>query len=197
MERYFDAFLYLANCGTHVLKLGLPLALLDPMTAEEYCCGDSAFVRAKAGRVILSFVSDDEGEEDDWAEGESHLSSMISVRAELARGDLGRYTWAGSFARRMASSTTKMLSRLCHPGLVSSVRLWQAWQSFCASIPISSTRRPRRARRSPIWSRSLRRFGHGSRSCPSAEKDDLLARLMASNDGILGRRARPAHEARA
>jgi len=87
MERYFDAFLYLANWGTHILKLRLPFQLLDPATAKEYCGGDSAFVREKAGKVVVSFVSEDE-EGGDWVEGEGHLSSMISVRAELARGDL-------------------------------------------------------------------------------------------------------------
>ncbi len=29
MEKYFDAFLYLANWGTHVVKLRLPTRLLD------------------------------------------------------------------------------------------------------------------------------------------------------------------------
>jgi hypothetical protein len=87
MEKYFDAFLYLANWGTHVFKLRLPSRLLDPATAKEYCGGDSASVRERAGKVILSFVSEDE-EGGDWVEGEGHLSSMISVRAELARGDL-------------------------------------------------------------------------------------------------------------
>lgn len=87
MEKYFDAFLYLANWGTHVLKLRLPSRLLDPATAKEYCGGDSAFIREKAGKVVVSFVSEDE-EGGDWVEGEGHLSSMISVRAELARGDL-------------------------------------------------------------------------------------------------------------
>jgi hypothetical protein len=85
MESYFDAFLYLANWGTHILKLRLPFQLLDPATAKEYCGGDSAFVREKAGKVVVSFVSEDE-EGGDWVEG--HLSSMISVRTELARGDL-------------------------------------------------------------------------------------------------------------
>ena len=33
MEKYFDAFLYLANWGTHVLKLRLPGRLLDATTA--------------------------------------------------------------------------------------------------------------------------------------------------------------------
>jgi hypothetical protein len=87
MEKYFDAYLYLANWGTHVLKLRLPSRLLDAATAKAYCGGDGAFVRDKAGKVILSFISQDE-EGGDWVEGEGHLSSMISVRAELARGDL-------------------------------------------------------------------------------------------------------------
>ena len=87
MEKYFDAFLYLANWGTHVLKLGLPSRLLDSKTANEYCAGESAFLHEKGGKVILSFASEDE-EGGEWVEGEGLLSSLISVRAELARGDL-------------------------------------------------------------------------------------------------------------
>ena len=87
MEKYFDAFLYLANWGTHVLKLRLPSRLINPSTAGEYCGCESAFVREKDGKLILSFVSDDE-EGGEWVEGEGEFSSLISVRAELARGDL-------------------------------------------------------------------------------------------------------------
>ena len=87
VEKYFDAFLFLANWGTRVLKLRLPSRLLDPAIAMEYCGCDSAFVREKAGKVVISFASEDE-EGDDLVEGEGRLSSMISVRAELARGDL-------------------------------------------------------------------------------------------------------------
>ena len=87
MEKYFDAFLYLANWGTHLLKLSLPSRLLDPAIAKEYCSGDRAFIREKAGKVILTYVSEDE-EGSEWDEGEGQLSSMISARAELARGDL-------------------------------------------------------------------------------------------------------------
>ncbi len=100
MEKYFDAFLYLANWGTHVLKLRLPSRLLDPATAKEYCGGDSAFIREKAGKVVVSFVSEDE-EGGDWVEGEGHLSSIISVRAELARGDL-RALYLGWLLRAQA-----------------------------------------------------------------------------------------------
>jgi hypothetical protein len=85
MERYFDAFLYLANWGTRVLKLRLPARLLSLETAWEYCVGESASAWEKEGNVILSFASE-EGESD-WEEGAGRLSSMIPVRAELARGD--------------------------------------------------------------------------------------------------------------
>jgi len=47
MEKYFDAFLYLANWGTRVLKLRLPSRLLESRTAKRYCGGGSAFVREK------------------------------------------------------------------------------------------------------------------------------------------------------
>lgn len=87
MEKYFDAFVHLTNWGTRVLKLRLPCRVLDPSIAEEYCGGDRTFVREKAGKVVISFVSEDE-EGGDWVEGEGHLASMISARAELARGDL-------------------------------------------------------------------------------------------------------------
>ncbi len=87
MEKYFDAFLYLANWGTHVLKLRLPSRLLDPTTAGKYCGGGGASVSENAGKVIVTYVSDDE-EDGDWDDGEGRLSSMIFLRAELARADL-------------------------------------------------------------------------------------------------------------
>jgi hypothetical protein len=87
MEKYFDVFLYLANWGTRVFKLGVPSRLLDLETAHLYCPGGQAFAREKSGKVILTFISDDEGG-GEWVEGEGWLSSLISLRAELARGDL-------------------------------------------------------------------------------------------------------------
>lgn len=61
VEKYFDAFLYLANWGTHIFKVRLPSRLLDLKTARLYCSGEGAFAHEKNGRVILTFVSEDEG----------------------------------------------------------------------------------------------------------------------------------------
>ncbi len=86
MERYFDAFLYLANWGTRRLMIRLPRGLLDLGVAERYCTGDAASVWAAGGHVILSLSSEDEDEY--WEEGEGRLASIALVRSELAAGEL-------------------------------------------------------------------------------------------------------------
>ncbi|MGH8564247.1 MAG: hypothetical protein ACREXW_09205 [Gammaproteobacteria bacterium] len=51
MDKYFDAFLYLANWGTHELMLRLPRGALDLETARRYLMGDAASARAKGDAV--------------------------------------------------------------------------------------------------------------------------------------------------
>ena len=88
MERYFDAFLYFANWGTHELMLRLPRRVLEPATARRYCCGQAASARVKGEHVILEFLSEEEGS--DWFEEDEDgsLSSLVALRAEIASGDL-------------------------------------------------------------------------------------------------------------
>jgi len=52
VERYFDAFLYLANWGTHELILRLPARLVDPGTAQRYCSGDAVSAWHTGDHVI-------------------------------------------------------------------------------------------------------------------------------------------------
>ncbi len=87
MEKYFDAFLYLANWGTRIFKLRLPVKLLSAKTARLYAIGEHAAARVRNGNVILSFYSENEDGEDS-VESDGWLASLISLRAELARGDL-------------------------------------------------------------------------------------------------------------
>jgi hypothetical protein len=61
MEKYFDAFLYVANWGTGVFKLRLPARVLDAETARLYCAGHCASAREKNQQTIVTFVSEDEG----------------------------------------------------------------------------------------------------------------------------------------
>lgn len=89
MERYYDAHLYFANWGTHILMVRLPEALLDLATAQRYCDTDACSAHAAAGNVILTLRSEDEDGEEDWEDGgPGPLAALIGVRAELAGGDL-------------------------------------------------------------------------------------------------------------
>ncbi|MER5336793.1 hypothetical protein [Micromonospora sp. NPDC002717] len=86
MQRYFDAFLYLANWGTHRIALRLPIAALDPGTAAEYCVGESACSWATRTHVILDLQSEDE-DGDEVYEGGGYLAAILPARAGLAAGD--------------------------------------------------------------------------------------------------------------
>lgn len=88
MEKYFDAFLYLANWGTHELCFRLPRRVLDLETAKQYCCGEAASARLEGEFVILEFLSQEEdGGDGGWDDGNGWLSSLIPLRADLAAGD--------------------------------------------------------------------------------------------------------------
>src|SRR2546423_11381245 len=75
MEKYFDAFVYVATWGTHELMLRLPRRLLDPEVARRYCVDDGAQARTTGDLVILQFRSEeedafDEDEQDGYVEGD-------------------------------------------------------------------------------------------------------------------------------
>src|SRR5262245_56237778 len=60
MEEYFDAFVHLANWGTHWFMLRIPCDLIDTETLSEYCADDYLSFDTKGKNLVLSFRSDDE-----------------------------------------------------------------------------------------------------------------------------------------
>jgi hypothetical protein len=86
VERYFDAFLYLANWGTRELILRFPARLIDLDTAKRYCVGDSVSAWRQGDQVIVAAVSEDEEGDFEWG-GEGVLASILPVRAEALAGD--------------------------------------------------------------------------------------------------------------
>jgi hypothetical protein len=87
MERYFDAFLYLANWGTRELMLRLPRQALDTAAAGRYCRGDVASVEESGEFVILQLTSHQDGGDEWFEQGPGYLASILPVRAEIASGD--------------------------------------------------------------------------------------------------------------
>ena len=181
MEKYFDAFLYLANWGTHVLKLRLPARLLDLKTAQEYCVGDSASAWGSRGNVILSFTCQNEDGED-WIEGDGRLAPLVPVRAELARGDM-RVLYLGWLLcvqngelededleppvppglGQLSASLGSFVEFLC----IDEDLLQAAAQASAATEDVQPSRDEVHA-----WVARL----------PTAEKDDLLTRFIVAED---------------
>lgn len=87
MERYFDAFCYLANWGTRRLMFRLPRALLDADVARRYCHTDAASVIETSDHVIISLHLDRDPD-DYWVEADDRLGPMVQARSDLAVGDL-------------------------------------------------------------------------------------------------------------
>jgi len=85
MEKYFDAFLYVANWGTHWFMLRIPLKFTNFELIKKYCYGENATVYKKGENLIFEFIS--ETDDHEWEEGEGRLSTLISLRSDLIRGD--------------------------------------------------------------------------------------------------------------
>lgn len=85
VAKYYDAFLYVANWGTHWFMLKVPGNLVDVDLVRQYCPGESARIHEKGEHIIFEFTS--QTEDYDWEEGEGWLSSLISLRADILHGD--------------------------------------------------------------------------------------------------------------
>jgi hypothetical protein len=86
LEKYFDAFVYIANWGTREFHLRLPQELVDAKQIKAMLPGKSAQVRSSGKFVTLSFKSEVEPD-DDWDDGTGWMGSLISLRGDLLRRD--------------------------------------------------------------------------------------------------------------
>jgi len=186
MEKYFDAFLYLANWGTHILKLRLPERLLDADTAGLYCAGEHAWVREKNGKVILTLQSEDE-EGGEWIEGEGQLASLISVRAELACGDRRALYLGWLLCAQSGDLDDEEVEPPVPAGLSQLSASLESVVEFLRVdtnlLQVAATASPPLADREPRPAEIRQWLAR----LPAAKKDDLLVRLIAENDGVLVR----------
>ncbi|MBM4321898.1 MAG: hypothetical protein FJ125_18670, partial [Deltaproteobacteria bacterium] len=184
MERYFDAHLYLANWGTRVLKLRLPSRVLDLPEAQPYCPGAPASVRVKDGKVILSWTSEDE-DDGEWVEGEGWLSSLISVRAELARGDLRALYLGWLLAAQGGELDDEDEEPPVPPGLGQLTASLDGFVEFLRIdedlLAVAAESSPPLEERTP----NLPEIRQWVAALPAGEKDDLLARLIGGEDSAL------------
>ena len=87
LEKYFDAFLYVANWGTRRFCLRLPKAWIDYRKVASMLPSDTVWMRQTGKHVIIGFEVS-ELEVDDLDDGTGWMGSLVSLRSDLLRGDL-------------------------------------------------------------------------------------------------------------
>lgn len=118
MERYFDAFLYVANWGSHRLMLRLPKSLFAVETVKRYTDADTLSAAVRGDSLILDFSSEDEdgGEWVDDEEAEGWLPALLPLRSDLVAGDL-RALYLAWLAGAAAGFLDDAIEPLVPPGL--------------------------------------------------------------------------------
>jgi len=185
MERYFDAFLYVANWGTHVLMLRLPKRTLDLETLRRYLVGRSASARVKGDHVILELCADDD-ENDDWDDdGTGWLPSLIPLRADLAGGDLRTLYLAWLLCVQNDEVPADSLEPPIPPGLAKLTAPLKALADFLridGDLIAAVSEGSDDPSRDETSIRELRRW---TAALPEAEKTELLVRVLAGEASLL------------
>jgi hypothetical protein len=120
VERSFDAFLYLANWGTHRLMFRLPTEVLGATTgAGQYLLGDCSTAWTVDEFVVIDLSAEDEDGEynEEWLDGSGLLASIVPVRAELMAGDFRLLYLAWLLAVQHHEVDEDSLEPLVPPGL--------------------------------------------------------------------------------
>jgi hypothetical protein len=86
LEKYFDAFVYVANWGTHEFCIRLPQGSVDYKLLHAMAPGKSLRVRKTATFVIVEFGFESEWDGED--DGTGWMASLMPLRSDLLRGDL-------------------------------------------------------------------------------------------------------------
>ena len=85
LEKYFDAFVYVANWGTHEFYIRLPHGSVDYKLLKAMVPGESLRVRKTATFVIVEFGFESEWDGED--DGTGWMASLMPLRSDLLRGD--------------------------------------------------------------------------------------------------------------
>ena len=176
MSRFFDAFLYTANWGTNILKLRVPSKRLSLATARAFHTGNAVVARQKLGNTIITLTSTDET--GDWNGDHPTLASMISIRNELAHGDL-RALYLGWLA---AVQNGEVEDEIVEPPVPAGLgKLDASHNALVAFLRIDSGLLRSAARESaPLAPRPKRRsLAAWIRGLPAPEKDRILVRILA------------------
>jgi hypothetical protein len=183
VEKYFDAFLYVANWGTRWMMLKVPRNLVDVDLVKKYCPGGSSVIHEKGDHLIFEFTS--ETEDYEWEEGEGWLSSLISLRADILNGDYRSLYLAWLFCVQMEEMEDDELEPPVPPNLADLNAPLKSLVDFMRIdtdlITVASENSISEDRKTDP--KALKTWIH---NLPASEKDDILFRLIEAPSPHLG-----------
>ena len=183
VEKYFDAFLYVANWGTRWLMLKVPRHLIDVQLVSKYCPGDSAVIHEKENHLIFEFTS--EAEDYEWEEGAGWLSSLISLRADILNSDYRSLYLAWLFCAQMEEIEDDESEPPVPPNLTNLNAPLKSWVDFMRIdtdlIDVAAENSISESRQTDP--KALKTWIH---HLPVSEKDDILFRLVKAPSPHLG-----------
>jgi hypothetical protein len=133
MEKYFDAFVYVANWGTREFMLRIPAHLCDLKVMQSYLSGSAVTVAKKNDKLIVQCLTEDEPE--DWDAGDSWMASLMPLRAELMQGDFRCLYLAWLLAAQSGELEDEELEPAVPPGLHSLSAALQSFADFMRIDP--------------------------------------------------------------
>jgi len=178
MERYFDAFLYFANWGTHELMVRLPKARVDAKALRPYFGGDAASLRVHGDHVTFAMRSEEHEDGDDY---EGVLEAIAPIRTELLQGDL-RAAYLAWLLRTEAELADTAPEPPVPPGLD---QLTSAQQTLCDFLGIDSDLVAAAARGSAVQDDGAA-FRRWVKALSAKDKDAWLDRAAGEPDLALG-----------
>jgi len=183
VAKYFDAFLYVANWGTHWFMLKVPSKLVDLDLVRKFCPGESARIHEKGDHIIFEFTS--QTEDYDWEEGEGWLSSLISLRADILRGDYRSLYLAWLLCAQMEEMEDDELEPPVPPNLAN---LNASLENFVDFMRIDTDLMAVAAENSNSEDRQTdpEALKTWIQNLPKSEKDDILVRLVEMPSPHLG-----------
>lgn len=133
VRQYFNAHVYMANWGTALFMINLPLEAISRETAETMQSADFLDFKVFKNLWVITWSLDDEPEDLDrfvMDDGRSWMKRLVPIREELLRGDLRSLYigWLAAVAKEMIDD--EELEPLSLEGLGSLTPAQQALAEF-------------------------------------------------------------------
>ncbi|MBL7205230.1 MAG: hypothetical protein ISS63_13015 [Desulfobacteraceae bacterium] len=185
VEEYFDAFLYVANWGTHHFMLRVPLKLINFGLAKQYCYGENVTGYKKGENLIFEFIS--ETDDHEWEEGEDWLSSLITLRSDILQGDYRCLYLGWLFCAQMGDFEDDEFEPPVPPHLRNLNGPLKSFVDFMRiDTDLVAVAAENSASKDLHQAVDQKELGAWISNLPEKEKDDILLRLIKGHDPHLG-----------